>query len=120
MTKTLRYGKGYAGKMAHKCWIARITGTDATYTLQREFLEPTKVERERFDRPRTMINFSYELEIDGLYELSEGGERWFAFCYAEDSGEPKTAKVDGDRVRAWAKALDAGRTDREARLGSEG
>src|SRR5690606_1425031 len=75
--RTLRYGKGYSGRLGNRCWAARITGTDNTYGLAREFLEPVSVEREHFNRPRTIVHFSYELEVDGLYELSEEGERWF-------------------------------------------
>ncbi|MCU0918738.1 MAG: hypothetical protein MUF16_00120 [Burkholderiaceae bacterium] len=120
MTRTLRYGKGYTGKMGNKCWIARITGTDKVFALSREFLEPTSVEREHFNRARTMIDFSYELEVNGLYELSAEGERWFAMCFTTAEGEIKTAKVSDARVRAWAEALDAGKTDNEARLASKG
>src|SRR5690606_18622834 len=67
--RTLRYGKGYSGRLGNRCWAARITGTDNTYGLAREFLEPVSVEREHFNRPRTIVHFSYELEVDGLYEL---------------------------------------------------
>lgn len=120
MTRTLRYGKGYAGKLGTKCWVSRITGTDQAYSLAREFLEPTRVEREHFNRARTMIEFSYTLEVDGLYELSAEGDRWFAMCYATAEGEIKTAKLSEARVKAWVAALDEGKTDREARLASKG
>lgn len=120
MTRTLRYGKGYSGKLGNKCWIARITGTDSHYGLSREFLDPTSVEREYFNRPRTIIEFSYELEVDGLYELSAEGDRWFAMCYATADGEIKTAKVSDARVKVWTAALDEGKTNREARLASKG
>ena len=120
MTRTLRYGKGYTGKLGNKCWIARITGTDKTYGLLREFLEPSSVEREHFNRPRTMIDFSYELDVNGLYELSAEGDRWFAMCFRNKDGEITTAKVSDARVKAWAAALDAGKTDNEARLASKG
>ena len=116
MVRTLRYGKGSAGKMGNKCWIARITGTDKHYGLSREFLEPASVEREHFNRPRTMIDFSYELEVNGLYEFSAEGERWFAMCFHAASGEIKTAKVSDARVKAWAAALDSGKTGNEARI----
>lgn len=120
MTRTLRYGNGYAGKAGNKCWAARITGTDPNYGLQREFLEPAKVEREHFNRARTMIDFSYELEVDGLYELSEDGERWIVMCYAAKDGEIKTSKISDARLKAWVAALDDGKTEREARLASKG
>ena len=121
MTRTLRYGKGYSGKMGNRCWAARITGTDNTYGLSRDFLEPTTVERQHFNRPRTMIDFAYELEIDGLYELSEGGERWFVGVYPDkDTGQPKTMRLSDARVKAWAAALDAGQTNKDARIASKG
>jgi hypothetical protein len=121
MTRTLRYGKGYTGKSGNKCWVARITGTDKTYGLQRDFLEPTEIKREHFNRARTMIDFSYELTVDGLYELSEDGERWFEMCFAaKDGGEIKTSKISDARLKAWVVALDEGKTDREARLASKG
>lgn len=120
MTRTLRYGQGYSGKRGDKCWAARITGTDSTYGLQRDFLEPVNVEREHCNRFRTMIDFSYELDIDGLYELSENGERWFVMCYATKTGEIKTTQISDARLKVWVAALDAGKTDRDARLGSKG
>lgn len=119
--RTLRYGKGYSGKLGNKCWAARITGTDSTYGLAREFLEPVSVEREHFNRSRTMINFSYELEVDGLYELCESGERWFVGVWPhKDTGEPVCGRISDERAHAWALALDEGKTDREARLASKG
>lgn len=120
MTRTLRYGKGYSGKLGNKCWIAEITGSDNSYGLARTFLDPVKVEREHFNRPRTIIEFSYELAVDGLYELSAEGDRWFAMCYATAEGEIKTCKVSDARVKAWVAALDDGKTNREARLASKG
>lgn len=121
MTRTLRYGKGYSGALGNKCWAARITGSDNAYGLRREFLEPIKVERESFTSPRTVIEYTYELEVDGLYELSAGGERWIVMCFtAKDSGEIKTAKLSDARIKAWVAALDAGKSGREARLASKG
>jgi hypothetical protein len=121
MKRTLRYGAGYKGKLGNKCWIARITGTDAEYGLSREFLEPTSVERQHFNRIRTIIEFTYDLETDGLYELCEEGERWFEMCYlSATTGEQKTRTVSDVRVTAWVEALNAGETDRDARLSSKG
>jgi hypothetical protein len=120
-TKTLRYGKGYSGKLGNKCWIAEITGTDDKYGLKRVFLEPSTVEREHFNRSRTIVNFSYELGTNGLYELSEGGERQFVGMFAdEDSGAVKWMQLSDARVKAWAAALDEGKSDSEARVASEG
>jgi hypothetical protein len=120
MTRTLKYGRGYRGRLGTKCWIARITGTDPHYGLSRTFLAPVSVEREHFNRSRTIIECSYELQPDGLYELSAEGERWFVGCYLSRDGEVSTGKISDARVKAWAKALDAGETDREARLASKG
>ena len=73
-TRTLRYGKGYSGNSGNRCWIAAIHGTDKQYGLNRTFLDPDKVDREHFNRPRTMVDFTWELDA-GLYEASESGER---------------------------------------------
>lgn len=121
MIRTLKYGKGYSGRMGNKCWAARISGSDDTYGLAREFLEPSKVEREHFNRARTMVSFSYELELDGLYELSEGGDRWFAGIYtSKDTGEIRSMMLSDARVKAWVEALDKGMSDNEARFASKG
>lgn len=121
MTKTLRYGKGYSGKQGNKCWIARITGTDNKFGLRREFLEADKVEREHFNRARTIINFYYELEINCLYEVSESGDRWFICVYADKStGEAKSMRISDARLEAWVAALDEGKGDNEARVASKG
>lgn len=119
MTKTLRYGKGYAGALSNKCWVAEITGSSSTYGLQRVFLEPTKVEREHFNRPRTLIYFSYELAANRLYELSAEGDRWFAATWQEESGEVVSGYVSDERAKVWAAALDEGKTNIEARQASK-
>lgn len=120
MTRTLRYGKGYAGKRGTRPYIARILGTDTQYGLRREFLEPVAVEREHFNRARTMVDMTYELEIDGLYELSAEGDRWIVMCYSTHDGAIKTATISHARLHAWVAALDDGKTAREARLASKG
>lgn len=121
MMRTLSWGKGYTGKSGSKCWIARITGSDKVYGLQRSFLEPVNVEREHFNRPRTMIHFSYELVVDGLYELSADGERWFVGVWPrKDTGEIVSGRLSDARAKAWAVALDEGKSNREARLTSRG
>lgn len=121
MIRTLRYGKGYRGKLGNKCWAAEITGSDNTYGLKRTFLEPVKVEREHHNRPRTMVHFSYELEVDGLYELSAEGDRWFVGVWPhKDTGEVVAGRLSDERVKAWVAALDEGKSNREARLASKG
>ena len=120
MIRILRYGKGYAGKLGSRCWIAEIVGSHRTYGFDRIFLQPVKVERENFNRPRTIVNFSYELTADRLYEISAEGRRWYEMCYQTREGEITTAKVSDERAKAWVAALDAGKTCAEARLASEG
>lgn len=108
LTKTLRYGKGYSGQKGNKCWIARITGSSKQYGLRREFIEADKVEREHFNRPRTMIDCSYELD-DGLYEISEAGERWIILVWGgSDQQEPKLFRPTPDRIAAIVALLDEG------------
>lgn len=116
-TRTLRYGKGYAGKMGNKCWIAAITGSDKRYALSRDFIAPDQVEREHFNRPRTMINFSYELAV-GLYEQSEGGEREFFAVWIKGSAHVVT-RLNEDRVKAMVALMDTGKTAEEARIATK-
>lgn len=106
-TKTLRYGKGYSGKSGHRCWIARITGTDTQYELSREFLEPAKVEREHFNSARTMIDFTWELE-SGIYEASENGERWFIMVRPNKDGTMSAVQPTEERMRAILHFMDEG------------
>ena len=113
-SKTLRYGKGYAGMWGHKCWIAAITGTDKQYGLQRAFIEPESVEREHFNRARTMIDFEWELDV-GLYEASEAGERWFFFVQRKKDGEYIGFRPTEARVKAMAELMDHGMPAEDAR-----
>ncbi len=110
-TVTMEYGKGYRGKASNRCWVARILGTDRQYGLRREFIEPTKVEREHFNRPRTKIHFTYDLG-PGLYELSQYGDRFFRLCW---SGGAKWKKVEEDRVKAIVALMDDGAEFEDAR-----
>lgn len=112
--RTLRYGKGYSGKMSKKCWIAAITGSDTQYGLSRSFLEPSSVEREHFNRARTMIDFTWQLN-DGLYEFSEGGERWYVIVWTNAAGETKRFKPEEYRVKAMVALMDGGMSADEAR-----
>lgn len=114
-TRTLRYGKGYTGKMSIKCWIATITGSDNTYALARSFLEPAKVEREHFNRARTMIDFSYTLDV-GLYEQSEGGEReFFAVWLRASDSKYCWTRIDDARLKAMIALMDGGMSADDAR-----
>lgn len=120
MLRTLRYGQGYAGKRGCRPYCAKITGTDMRYGLTREFAESVSAVREHYNRSRTMIDITYELYLDGLYELSEEGERWIVMCYPDKTtGAPRVAKVSDERLRRWLAALDAGMSDRDARIASK-
>lgn len=118
-TVTLTYGKGYAGKMGNKCWIARIGGTDKQYGLRREFIEPDKVEREHFNRPRTTITMTWDLPV-GLYELSQHGERWFRLIAPSKTDGIGSFVVSDARIKAYVAALDDGQDDDAARKASKG
>ncbi len=112
--RTLRYGMGYAGKMGTKCYVARILGSDTQYGLRREFLEPDKVEREHFNRARTMVNFTWQLEA-GLYELSEGGERWIVLVRPSKAAGLKAVRPTDERAKAMIALMDGGASFDEAR-----
>jgi hypothetical protein len=106
--RTLRWGKGYAGKLGKRCWIARITGTDTKYGLGREFLDAETVQREHFNRARTIINFTYNLSV-GLYELCEESARWFVVVWRAKDGSLKAFRAQEDRVNAMANLLQRDR-----------
>jgi hypothetical protein len=106
-TKTLRYGKGYTGKSGNKCWIARINGTDRWYGLSRDFLEPAKIEREHFNRPRTMIDMTWELE-PGLYEASQDGDRWFLLVVPKNDGSITAFQPTEERMKKILALMDDG------------
>lgn len=116
MAITLEYGKGYAGKMGSKCWVAEISGSDRTgpFGLARTFLDPGKVEKEHFNRARTMVKFTYRLPI-GLYEASEGGERYFFVVWASADGTFGWTRIREDRVKAMIALMDGGMSANDAR-----
>jgi len=105
-TITLTYGKGYSGKMGNKAWVAEITGSDNKYGLARTFAEADSVEREHFNRARTMINLTWELG-PGLYEISEHGERSYKLVWM-DGEECKRCSVDESRVKDIVRLMDEG------------
>lgn len=117
MTLRLKYGKGYSGMWGHRCWVARITGTDQQYGLRREFLEPARVEREHFNRPRTMISCTYDVPA-GLYEYSEAGERTIVIVCQTTGGWKRFVPSD-QRLRAMLALMDAGQSAEEARLATK-
>ncbi len=115
LTMTLRYGMGYAGKMGNKCWIAEITGTSERYGLARTFIEPDRVEREHFNRARTMLDFTYEI-APGLYERSEGGDREYFMVWEKAGHGTAWKRIDESRVQAIAARMDSGETFEGARF----
>jgi hypothetical protein len=116
--RTLRYGQGYTGKLGARCYAARITGTDSRYGLARQFVEPTNVEREHYRRARTMVECTYALVADGLYELSAEGERWIVGVLPQQDGTLRICRLGDARIKAWIAALDAGLAPEEARRAS--
>lgn len=112
---TVRWGRGYRGALGNKPWVARICGTDPRYGLERKFLEPESVRRERFDRERTIVEFSYRLAPDTLYEVSEAGDRRFILAAAEDGGGLTVKEIDTQSAKAFALALATGKPAAEAR-----
>lgn len=118
-TYTLEYGMGYAGRLGNKPWIARITGSDAQYGLRREFLEADRVEKEHIGRQRTVVRLSYSLS-EGLYEVSERGERRYMMVFPAQSGATRCSGLSAERMQAWVAALDEGETQAEARQASKG
>jgi hypothetical protein len=102
MEKTLVYGKGYMGKLGNRVWVAQITGTHPKFKLEREFLEATSVKRHHFNRPRTLVDITYDLS-DGLYEMSESGERSFVLVLNDEEH-----KISPDDAVAIAQQLDEG------------
>lgn len=113
-TLTVRWGRGYRGALGNRPWVARICGTDPRYGLERKFLEPEFVRRERFDRERTIVEFSYRLAPDTLYEVSEAGDRRFILTAAEDGGLT-VKEIDTQSAHAFALALATGKPAAEAR-----
>ena len=119
INRTLRWGKGYAGKLGKRCWVARITGTESQYGFSRDFLSAEKVERAHFNRSRTIVNFSYAL-TPGLYELCAESEHWYLIVWTKKDGEIKAFRPDEIRVAAIAALLGAGEDFDSARRATRG
>jgi hypothetical protein len=117
-TITLRYGKGYAGKLGNKAWIAKITGTDSQYGLARVFLDSDRAERERFNRAKTIVDLSWDL-TEGVYESSESGERKFFIIYNSIDGQIEYFEINESRALSIAQMLDGGMDFSAARIKSK-
>lgn len=105
-TYEVEMSKGYSGKAAayNKGWIARITGTDDTYGLERSFCKGKPNSDDPYRKAKCQWMDVYELEI-GLYEILEGGERIFARVYESD-GQLKCTKTTEERAKRIAELLD--------------
>jgi len=115
MTLTLTQGIGYAGKRGQRAYVAAITGTDPTYDLGRDFLDPSTVERDHFGRSRYTRTYTYDL-APGVYEVSEHGERWHIAIWTAPGSETKRTTLTADRVQQIARLMDDGLTAEAARL----
>jgi hypothetical protein len=115
---TIERSQGYTGKTAknEKGYVARITGTDGTYGLHREFCDSEKsTDNARFRRSRATWTDRYLVDT-GIYEWSEGGEVGYAWVWIAKSGDHAAVAFPADRVAAMAAHMDAGMTTDEARI----
>lgn len=109
MQYTAQYGKGYSGARGNRAWVAAIEGKDQKFEFRRTFVESAKVEREHFNRDRTMVTLTWELPV-GLYEVSEAGDRRFIFVQSD-----RFFTVPPKRAEKIAAMLDDGVSANEAR-----
>lgn len=107
---------GYTGKLARntKGYVARITGTDEQYGLRREFAKGKPDSNEPYRKSRCTWTDIYHVG-EGLYEISEGGEKYLWIVFVRD-GALKHSNVTPERARKIAEMLDAGETFESARL----
>jgi hypothetical protein len=114
MELKVKQGKGYLGKLGRRCWVARILGADPQYGLRREFIEPAHVGREHFNRVRSIVNFTYNLD-PGLYEISEAGERRIVVVWRAKDGTDKSFCPSDERVNKMLALMDGGMSADDAR-----
>jgi hypothetical protein len=112
-------GVGYSGKLDNKAYLARITGVDERFGLQREFLTADKVERDSFTKPKYVRTFFYYVSTLGLYEESSQGERQYIMI---THGVPKIpdGTEDAEGKRLLRTVISSDRADKIARLLTEG
>lgn len=115
VTVTSRQGIGYTGQLGAKAYVARITGSDRTYGLAREFFDADKVERDHFGRARYIRTYSWKL-TEGLYERAAEGERWYVIVWRTRDGEMRIGRITDDRLDAMVRRMDAGDDYDTARL----
>lgn len=117
-TITLTQGIGYRGQQGERCYIARITGTSDRYGLERDFVDPARVERDSFSRARYTRSYHYDLPV-GLYEISEHGERRYLIVWAKRDGTIARFNPEADRVEAMARLMADGMDVEAARIATK-
>ena len=110
-----RRGVGYAGHLGQRAYLARITGTDPHYGLQREFLSADRVERDHFGRSRYIVTLSYEVG-HGLYEEQSEGDRRILMAWSRRDGSVTWTSISSDaRIAAMLRLMDRGESFDDAR-----
>jgi len=122
-----RRGVGYAGHLGQRAYLARITGTDPHYGLQREFLSADRVERDHFGwriisavwgptvRSRYIVTLSYEVG-PGLYEEQSEGDRRILMAWSRRDGSVTWTSISSDaRIAAMLRLMDRGESFDDAR-----
>jgi len=122
-TITLKITKsvGYSGKGGRKSYIAKITGSDDTYILRREFVGTEAVDRaDMFKRRRKGKGSWVEAAAVecGLYERQNCGERSHYVVWMKD-GKAVSSVITEDRAIEMALKMDEGLTCEEARLATK-
>jgi len=115
ITVSAEQGIGYRGRKGERAYVARITGSDAYYGLERTFIDADRVERDHWGRARYIRTYYWDLE-PGLYERAAGGERWHIIVWTKKDGTTQKAKIDDARVTAIVRLLDAGEDYEAARV----
>ena len=119
-TITLKVTKsvGYSGKGGRKSYIARITGSDDTYILRREFVATEATDRAAMFKIRRKGKGSWTEAAAvecGLYERQDRGDRTYHIVWA-DNEQIAQQEIAGDQAVDMAVRMDEGATCEEARL----
>ena len=111
----IHMSKGYSGKERayNKGYIARITGLSDEYGFAREFLKGKPDSNDQYRKSQCNWNDVYELE-PGLYELSEGGEKYLWIVSVKD-GKAVKLTIAIERAQKIAQMMDDGVEFNEAR-----
>lgn len=118
-TTTIHMSKGYSGKEAaySKGYVARITDLDSRYGFARTFIEGKILGSDYYRKSKCSWEVEYELE-PGLYELSEGGERYLWMVSLKDGNAVRTT-VSIERIKAMIVLMNDGQSFNEARLATK-